>query len=91
MNDLPKTYLPQLAIVTKEDFNEEGDNGLKDNRYLSKIRNISRKALYDYLWEKECYFNERGAVFLNAFNDKIETNNYINILLTGLSRTEKAP
>ena len=89
MDDLPKTYLPQIAIVTKEDLDGE-EEVLRDNRYLSIIRNNSEKTLKKYLWEKECYYNERGAVFLDVFNDKIETNNYINIMLTGLSRTGKS-
>ena len=42
-----------------------------------------------YLWEKECYYNERGNIILNL-PGKIETNNYINIILTGISRAGKS-
>ena len=89
MDDIPKTHLPQIAIVTNENF-DENHQGLNDNRYLSIIKNVSKKKIYEYLWEKECYYNERGTILLNIFNDKIETNNYVNIMLTGLSRSGKS-
>ena len=94
MNDIPKTHLPQIAIITNEDFNAK-EEGLKDNRYLSIIKyknNNSdeiQKKIFEYLWEKECYYNERGTVTLDL-PDKIETNNYINIMLTGMSRSGKS-
>ena len=37
MNDIPKTHLPQIAIITNEDFDEK-EEGLNDNRYLSIIK-----------------------------------------------------
>ena len=83
MNDIPKTHLPQIAIVTNEVFDEK-EEGLNDNRYLSIIKGKIKENLLDFLWEKECYYNERGTVLLNKI-DKIETNNYINIMLTGIS------
>ena len=89
MDDIPKTHLPQIAIVTNENF-DENHQGLNDNRYLSIIKNVSKKKIYEYLWEKECYYNERGTILLNIFNDKIETNNYVNIMLTGLSHSGKS-
>ena len=88
MNDIPKTHLPQIAIVTNEDFNEK-EEGLNDNRYLSIIKDRIKENLIEFLWEKECYYNERGTVLLNT-TDKIETNNYINIMLTGVSRSGKS-
>ena len=88
MNDIPKTHLPQIAIVTNEDFDEKED-GLNDNRYLSIIKSKIKENLMEFLWEKECYYNERGTVSLNT-TDKIETNNYINIMLTGVSRSGKS-
>ena len=88
MNDIPKTHLPQIAIVTNEDFDEK-EEGLNDNRYLSIIKNRIKENLIEFLWEKECYYNERGKVKLNTIN-KIETNNYINIMLTGISRSGKS-
>ena len=89
MDDIPKTHLPQISIVTDDDFNEK-EEGLNDNRYLSIIKNVTQEKLYEYLWEKDCYYNERGTIPLNISNDIIETNNYINILLTGLSRSGKS-
>ena len=37
MNYIPKIYLPQIAIITNEHFDEE-EEGLNDNRYLSIIK-----------------------------------------------------
>ena len=37
MNDIPKTHLPQIAIITNEDFDKK-EEGLNDNRYLSIIK-----------------------------------------------------
>ena len=92
MNDIPKTHLPQIAIVTTDHFDEK-EEGLNDNRYLSIIKCNSndeiKKKLIEFLWEKECYYNERGTILLDA-PDKIETNNYINIMLTGISRSGKS-
>ena len=88
MNDIPKTHLPQIAIVTNEDFDEK-EEGLNDNRYLTIIKDKIKENLIKYLWEKECYYNERGTIILNTI-DKIETNNYINIMLTGISRSGKS-
>jgi len=51
MDDIPKTHLPQIAIVTNENF-DENHQGLNDNRYLSIIKNVSKKKIYEYLWEK---------------------------------------
>ena len=92
MDSIEKLYLPQIAIITNENFNEE-EEGLIDNRYLTIIRYKSteeiQKKLFEFLWEKECYYNERGTIILNT-PDKIETNNYINIMLTGISRSGKS-
>ena len=43
----------------------------------------------NFKWEKECYYNERGTISLNS-SDKIETNNYVNIILTGTYRSGKS-
>ena len=98
MNSLAKAYLPQVAIVIDEPFDEEKE-GLYDNRYLTIIKTndlenetIISKLRY-YLWEKECYYNERGNAILYQFpsnDDKINTNNFINIMVTGISRSGKS-
>ena len=94
MNDIPKTHLPQIAIITNEDFVEK-EEGLNDNRYLSIIKYNNNNSdeiqnkLFEFLWGRECYYNERGTVLLNM-TDKIETNNYVNIMLTGMSRSGKS-
>ena len=97
MNLLSKTYLPQIAIITSEEFDENND-GLNDNRYLTIIKdNKEDQVLLDdiinYLWSKECYYNERGNVLMNnpSINkSQIITNNYINIMITGISRSGKS-
>lgn len=93
MKEISKVYLPQIAIVTKEPFNEE--EGLLDNRYITIIKEDHKdlvSVIRDYLWTKECYYNERGSALLNQKSDnkdKINTNNFINIMVTGLSRSIK--
>ena len=99
MNSLSKTHLPQIAIVTSEDFDELNE-GLDDNRYLTIIKdNKNDKDLlndiFAYLWSKECYYNERGNIILSQPStqkdkNKIITNNYINIIITGISRSGKS-
>ena len=94
MKTISKVYLPQIAIVTKEPFNEE--EGLLDNRYITIIKEDHKdlvSVIRDYLWTKECYYNERGSALLNQKSDdkdKINTNNFINIMVTGLSRSGKS-
>ena len=90
LNDVKKIYLPQIAIITDEKISEEEEDfQLNDNRYLAIIKKDFKKNLMLYLWEKECYYNERGNIILNL-PGKIETNNYINIILTGISRAGKS-
>ena len=99
MNNISKTYLPQICLITKEKFDEVND-GLYDNRFLTIIKeeNKSDKELIDdlknYLWSKECYYNERGHILrkpIKAKNDnKISTNNFVNIMITGISRSGKS-
>ena len=99
MDDLPTTQLPQIAIVTSEEFDETNE-GLDDNRYLTIIKdNKNDKDLLNdliaYLWSRECYYNERGNVILsqpsiNKNKKQISTNNYINIMITGISRAGKS-
>ena len=99
LNSLSKAYLPQVALITDEDFNENTE-GLNDNRYLTIIReeNKSEKELIEdlknFLWSKECYYNERGNILLKPISSKDEnvviTNNFVNIMLTGISRSGKS-
>lgn len=97
MNSITKTHLPQIAIVTDEEFNEL-DEGLDDNRYLTIIKDNNNKNdllnnINNYLWSRECYYNERGNVLINQPSikeNKIYTNNFINIMITGISRSGKS-
>ena len=97
MNSLSKTHLPQIAIVTSEEFDEINE-GLDDNRYLTIIKDNKNDQdllndIIAYLWSKECYYNERGNIILSqpSINkNKINTNNFINIMITGISRSGKS-
>ena len=99
MNNISKTYLPQICLITKEKFDEVND-GLYDNRFLTIIKEEKKSDeeliddLKNYLWSKECYYNERGHILrkpIKAKNDnKISTNNFVNIMITGISRSGKS-
>ena len=99
MNDISKTYLPQIALITKEKFDEVNE-GLYDNRFLTIIREEKKSDeqiiddLKNYLWSKECYYNERGYILRNPIktkeDNKISTNNFVNIMMTGISRSGKS-
>ena len=56
---LTRLYLPQIAVITNDNI-----DGIQDNRFLTIIKNNDEQNLYkkifNYLWEKECYFNQRG-------------------------------
>ena len=55
MNHYSRRILPQFAIVTNEDIRID----LFDNRFFAIIRDNSQveKAIFSYIWEKDCYFN----------------------------------
>ena len=97
LNSITKTHLPQILIVTNEQFDEEKE-GLDDNRYLTIIKENEKtnedliNDIKSYLWSKECYYNERGNISLYSLpsNNKINTNNYVNIMITGISRSGKS-
>ena len=99
MNSLSKFYLPQIAIITSEEFDEQNE-GLDDNRYLTIIKDNKNDEdllndIIAYLWSKESYYNERGNILLSQPSidknkKKISTNNYINIMITGISRSGKS-
>ena len=99
MNNISKTYLPQICLITEEKFDEVND-GLYDNRFLTIIKEEKKSDeeliddLKNYLWSKECYYNERGHILrkpIKAKNDnKISTNNFVNIMITGISRSGKS-
>ena len=67
MNNISKTYLPQICLITEEKFDEVND-GLYDNRFLTIIKEEKKSDeeliddLKNYLWSKECYYNERGHI-----------------------------
>lgn len=99
MDHISKTYLPQIALITKEKF-DEFNEGLYDNRFLTIIKEINKSDkqiiddLKNYLWSKECYYNERGYILRNPIktkeDNKISTNNFVNIMITGISRSGKS-
>jgi len=99
MNNISKTYLPQISLLTNEKFDEVND-GLYDNRFLTIIKEDNKSDeeiindLKNYLWSKECYYNERGHILLKPIksknDNKISTNNFVNIMITGISRSGKS-
>ena len=99
MNNISKTYLPQICLITEEKFDEVND-GLYDNRFLTIIKEDNKSDeeiindLKNYLWSKECYYNERGHILLKPIksknDNKISTNNFVNIMITGISRSGKS-
>ena len=98
-DEITKNYLPQIAIVTNENFSKE--EGLYDNRYLSIIKEITydksltKNNIINYLWEKDCYYNERGNLLsnltpYNTIKHQEISNTYLNIMITGISRAGKS-
>ena len=98
-DEITKNYLPQIAIVTNENFSKE--EGLYDNRYLSIIKentydkSLTKNNIINYLWEKDCYYNERGNLLsnltpYNTIKHQEISNTYLNIMITGISRAGKS-
>jgi GTP-binding protein EngB required for normal cell division len=89
-----KLFIPQIAIITNEEI-----KGNQNNRFLTIIKEKMHSELYkdifSYLWERECYFNQRGHL-MNEYapksHDKIKDLpcSSLNILLTGISRSGKS-
>ena len=93
MNFYSRAFLPQFAIVTNKDITIN----LFDNRFLAIIRDNSQveKAIFSYIWEKDCYFNQRGCLIdelspKNLSFDEISSTTSLNIMLTGMSRAGKS-
>ena len=99
LNVQSRVFLPQLAVVTDKNLNE--DEKLYDNRFLTVIhedkldQTNTIKNIFSYLWDRENYYNQRG----NELNQYLPSNilkinkqvkPHINILITGLSRAGKS-
>ena len=91
---LSRVYLPQIAIITNSEV-----RGIQDNRFLTIIKeNIQTKLyknIFNYLWERECYFNQRGNLINEYSPDNLIpsedlTSSSLNIMLTGMSRAGKS-
>ena len=89
-----KLFIPQIAIITNEEI-----KGNQNNRFLTVIKEKMHSELYkdifSYLWERECYFNQRGHLmseYAPKSHDKIKDLpcSSLNILLTGISRSGKS-
>ena len=90
MNYYSRALLPQFAIVTNEDITID----LFDNRFFAIIRDNSQveKAIFSYIWEKDCYFNQRGCLIdelspKNLSFDEISSTTSLNIMLIEMSRS----
>lgn len=93
---LSRVYLPQIAVITNKNI-----KGIQDNRFLTIIRHNKEqmenlyKNIFNYLWERECYFNQRGCL-INQFSpeniipSKDLPSSSLNIMLTGMSRAGKS-
>lgn len=86
--------MPQIAIITNSEV-----RGIQDNRFLTIIKeNIQTKLyknIFNYLWERECYFNQRGNLVNEYSPDNLIpsedlTSSSLNIMLTGMSRAGKS-
>lgn len=96
---IPKLYLPQVAIITENDLNIPNDI-IEDQRYITIIKEKFSnkkeliKKILSYMWEKECYYNERGNAICDysptEIDKGISTNTYLNIIVTGITRSGKS-
>ena len=91
---LSRVYLPQLAIITNDEV-----RGIQDNRFLTIIKETIQSKLYkkifNYLWERECYFNQRGQLINEYSPENLNPSkdlpcSSLNIMLTGMSRAGKS-
>ena len=94
IDSFSRLYLPQVAIITNSDV-----QSIQDNRFLTIIRKKKNSELYkdifSYVWERECYFNQRGHL-MNEYTPKNHDIakdlpcSSLNIMLTGMSRSGKS-
>ena len=86
-------YLPQISIITNNEVKD-----VKDNRYLTLIKQTDDeklfKNIFNYLWERDCYFNQRGLLINEYSPENLNPSNdlpcsSLNIILTGMSRAGK--
>ena len=97
---IPKLFLPQVAIITEEDLNIPNINFIEDLRYITNIKvkfdnkKELLKKMLSYMWEKECYYNERGNAICDYSPTEIDkgipTKTYLNIIVTGITRSGKS-
>ena len=89
-----RIYLPQIAIITNN-----GVRDIQDNRFLTIIKETIEselfKKIYNYLWERECYFNQRGQLISEYSPENLSPTkdlpcSSLNIMLTGMSRAGKS-
>ena len=99
LSKIPKLYLPQVVIITEKDL-KIPDDIIEDLRYITIIKEkfsnkkeLNKKIL-SYMWEKECYYNERGNAICDYSPSEIDkgisTNTYLNIIVTGIARSGKS-
>ena len=94
INILSRVYLPQIAIITNDEV-----KGIQDNRFLTIIKEAIQselfKKIFNYLWERECYFNQRGQLISEYSPENLNPSkdlpcSSLNIMLTGMSRSGKS-
>ena len=93
-DELSRVYLPQIAIITNNQVRD-----IRDNRYLTLIKQAEEEKLYktifNYLWERDCYFNQRGLLINEYSPENLNPSNNLpcsslNIMLAGMSRAGKS-
>ena len=97
INDLEQTKRPLILFISKEKGNYSKFSDIRLATYMQKdddkIKTYSK--ILSYLWEKDCYFNERGNISCklsaaNLFYKKPKGLISLKILLIGLKRSGKS-
>lgn len=101
LGEQSRIYLPQIAVVSDTLLDEDCSQILYDNRFLTLIQKNDADLkktiinIFSYLWDRESYYNERGNLLNDYTPSKImkideKIQNYINILVVGISRSGKS-
>ena len=94
INNLEQTKRPLILIIsnTKRDYSKLSDIRLLTFLLRDNDEEKTYNKIISYIWEKDCYFNERGnssCKLLNAnlFYKKPKGFTFLKILLIGLKRS----
>lgn len=97
INDLEQTKRPLILFVSKNkgDYSRLSDIRLATFLKMDDDEEKTYNKIISYLWEKDCYFNERGNITCrlseaNLFYKKPKGFTSLKILLIGLKRSGKS-